>query len=337
MRPDRRLLAALGIALGLSACESLDLNNGPRHATLTYTDDAKSAYDEALVSFRDKDWESARALFAEVKKLFAYSRYARLAELRLADIDFEQEKYSEAISAYREFATAHKNDPDIEYARYRMVKALALDIDDTPFLPPHEERDQATSQEAYKEIRSFLREFPKTRYKADVDYLLQVALSRVARHELYVARYYLRRDNFEAAVTRIDYALKMYPQSNMIPEALVLKAETLMKMKRWDDARATLKLAIERTESPFARAAKNYLAELDARGGGPPTDTSRPPQGKDGPAGTPALPKVPATSSPFPPPETSPLTPPAPGVPPAADPTPLPGAPSGVVPGPIVP
>jgi outer membrane protein assembly factor BamD len=314
MRPPRRLLAALGFALGLSACENLELNGGPRHASLTYTDDAKSAYDEALVSFRDKDWESARALFAEVKKLFAYSRYARLAELRLADIDFEQEKYSEAISAYREFATAHKNDPDLEYARYRMVKALALDIDDTPFLPPHEERDQATSQEAYKEVRSFLREFPKTRYKADVDYILQVALSRVARHELYVARYYLRRDNFDAAIARIDYAQKAYPQSNMIPEALVLKAETLMKMKRWDDARATLKLAMEHTESPFSRAASNYLAELNARGGGSPADASRPPQG-----------------------EGSPRTPNAPGFPPAANPTPSPAAPSATAPTPGVP
>ena len=187
-------------------------------------------------SYENKDWEDARALFGEIKKLFAYSRYARLAELRLADIDFEQDKFSEAITAYREFIQNHKNDPDLEYARYRVSKALFKDIDDTIFLPPAEEREQATTLEAYKEIKSFVRDFPKTRYLKDELYMFEVVVGRLVRHELYVARFYLRRDDFEATVTRIDYALKSFPGSSLEPEALVLKGETLMKMKRLDDA-----------------------------------------------------------------------------------------------------
>src|SRR6478609_4772708 len=133
MRALRRLGLALCLPLCLAAsagCESFDIS-GAKHATLTYTDDARAAYGEAMDSFKNKDWESAKALFGEIRRLFNYSRYARLAELRLADISFEQEKYSEAITAYREFGQSHKNDPDTEYARYRMCKALFLDIDDT--------------------------------------------------------------------------------------------------------------------------------------------------------------------------------------------------------------
>src|SRR5436853_6941216 len=107
MRSLWRLGFALALALGLSGCD-LELN--ARSATLTYTDDARAAYNQAMEAFRSKDWESAKALFAETRRLFTYSRYARLAEIRLADIEFAQEKYAEASSAYREFAQAHRTD-----------------------------------------------------------------------------------------------------------------------------------------------------------------------------------------------------------------------------------
>lgn len=258
--------AALGLALGLVAsagalgCESFEI--GSRTATLTYTDDARAAYDEAMTAFRSRDWENARALLGEVRRLFPYTRYARLAELRLADVDFEQEKFSDAISGYREFAQNHKNDPDVEYSRYRLTKGLFADIDDTILLPPAEERDQATTAEAYKELRSFLREFPKSRYRADVGYMLDVVTGRMARHELYVARYYLKGDNFEAAVARIDFALKTYPGSTLVPEALILKGETLMKMKKLADARVVFERVVSENKGPFVQTAQRFLDEI---------------------------------------------------------------------------
>jgi outer membrane protein assembly factor BamD len=250
----------LGIGAGSLGCESFEI--GARHATLTYTDDARAAYEEAMTAFRERNWEDARALLAEVRRLFPYTRYARLAELRLADVDFEQEKFSDAISGYREFAQNHKNDPDVEYSRYRLTKALFSDIDDTILLPPAEERDQATTAEAYKELRSFLREFPKSRYRGDVAYMLDVVTGRMARHELYVARYYLKNDNFDAAVARIDFALKTYPGSSLTPEALILKGETLMKQKRLADARAVFERVLKEFTGPFLPTAQRFLDEI---------------------------------------------------------------------------
>ncbi len=257
------VFAALGLVLAAGAlgCESFEIG-GAKHATLTYTDDARAAYEEAMVAFRDHDWESARALLAEVRRLFPYTRYARLAELRLADVDFEQEKFSDAISGYREFAQNHKNDPDVEYSRYRLTKALFEDIDDTILLPPAEERDQATTAEAHKELRAFLRDFPKSRYRSDVAYMLDAVTGRLARHELYVARYYLKSDSFEAANARIDYALKTYPASSLVPEAMVLKGETLMKMKRLADARAIFDRVLKEFTGPFLPTARRFLEEI---------------------------------------------------------------------------
>src|SRR5262245_17886680 len=254
----RRLASAmLTVAYFVVGCD-LQTSDGST-ATLTYTEDARAAYAEAMGAFRAKDWEDAKALFAEVKRLFAYSRYARLAELRIADVEFEQEKFTDAIAAYREFIQNHRSDPDVEYAKYRITKALYLDIDDTILLPPQEERDQATAVEAHRELKSFLKEFPRSRYRVDARYMLEVVTGRLVRHDLYVARYYLRTDVFEAAVARCEHALKTYPGSGLDAEALVLKGETLLKMHKREEARRVFGLVIKEYPGPFATTARSFL------------------------------------------------------------------------------
>lgn len=246
--------------LAASGCEAT--LSSPIPPSLTYTEDARKAYDEAMLSFRDRDWESARALFEELRKLFPQSRYARLAELRLADIDFSQEKFTEAIGSYRTFVTNHRNDREVEYARYRLAKALYFDVDDTVFLPPAEERDQATASEAHREIQSFLKQYPRSRYRRDAEYMLDVVTGRLVRHELYVARYYRRRDNFTAALARIDYATKTFPTSALFPEALVLRGETLMMMDRRPEAKQAFETVIKDYGAPFSEPAQRFLEEL---------------------------------------------------------------------------
>jgi outer membrane protein assembly factor BamD len=261
--------------------------------TLTYTEDARKAYDEAMDSFREKDWESARALFSELKKLFPQSRFARLAELRLADIDFAQEKFTEAIGSYRTFVTNHRHDREVEYARYRLAKALYFDVDDTIFLPPAEERDQGTAADAHRELRSFLKQYPRSRYRRDVEYMLEVVTGRLVRHELYVARYYRRMDNFEAALARIDYATRTFPASGLDAEALVLRGETLLMMDRRGEAKQAFEAVVRDYGAPFAEAARRFLAEIDA------PSQERPTIRRDvGPVRKPVGPLAPETSAP---------------------------------------
>ena len=248
------LLVVLALAAGTGGC-----NDSKTAASLTYTEDAYAAYKEAMKAFEEKDWEDARALFEEVKRLFSYSRYAKLAELRIADIDFEQGKFSDAISSYRAYVKGHRGDDNVEYAKYRITKALFLDINDTLLLPPQEERDQANTRDAHRELKGFVRRFPKSRYRVDADYMLEVVTQRLVRHELYVARYYLNEDNFKAAVMRCDYALDNFSGSGLDAEAMVLKGETLLKMQKDDEARDVFQIVVLQYGGPFGMIAKRFL------------------------------------------------------------------------------
>lgn len=256
------LLLGASLALGPLACGGTA--SEPRTGgSFQYAEDAKRAYDEAMAAFEDKNWELAKELFREVRRKYSYSRYARLAELRMADADWEADKLAEAIAGYRTFVRTHRTDAEVPYARYRIVKGLFNQVSDTLLLPPAEERDQATTREAYRELRSFLQDYPAGKFAPEAEHMLKVVTGRLVRHELYVARYYLKRDNFEATVARVQYALRTYDASGLEPEAIVLLGETYLKMHKKAEAKEAFEQILAKyPESPFATPARNFLDEL---------------------------------------------------------------------------
>jgi outer membrane protein assembly factor BamD len=262
-----KLLTGLALVLGclspsgLVACAT---GEGEAQTALDYTDNARRDYEAALAAYEDKNWELADELLNEVRRKYAYSRYARLAELRIADGNFQQEKFAEAISGYKEFVHDHPNDPEVPYARYRVAKGEYDSVSQSVLLPPLEERDLASVNDALNTLRNYLADYPSSEHAEELRYMLDVVLGLLARHELYVARYYLAEGRFEAAIMRCEYSLKTLKSSGLEPEGMVLLGEIYMKQKRKKDARDVLNKLLELyPESAFAVPAKNFLAQLD--------------------------------------------------------------------------
>jgi len=259
MRWATRLAVLFLLGTSLPACGKTK----PAASPLEYSENAKREYERALKVYFDRDYEEATLLFKEVKRKYGYSRYSRLADLRLADIEFKQEKFAEAISAYKGFVHDYPNDPDVPYARYRIAKSLFEQSAPTLLLPPLEERDLASVNEAYDTIRAFLGDFPNYKHAREMEYMLEVVGGLLARHELYVARFYLNKNNFDAAVARCQYALRTYDRSGLEPEALVLLGETYMKMKKRKKARTVFRQMLSLyPDSAFGIPARGFLRML---------------------------------------------------------------------------
>ncbi len=253
----------LGLALcllpSLSGCDKEAHSNTP----LDYSENAKRDYEAAMDAFDSKNWEGARQMLNEVKRKYGYSRYARLAELRLADADYEQDKFAEATAGYKSFVHDYPNDPEIPYARYKVTMTQYDAVSASFLLPSLEERDLAYVNDAHASIRSFLNDYPNSEHAPQLEYMQAVVTGLLARHELYVARFYLDRGKFAPAVARIQYALRTYADSGLEPEGMVLLAEVYMKQKERLKARTVLQLVLERyPESPFVVPAKRFLQQL---------------------------------------------------------------------------
>ncbi len=260
-RSSARMLTVVAALLAAGGCATAPtVAKNPLQAS----QEAERAYEDAMRAFQDHDWETAKTKLEDVKHKYAGGHFARLAELRLVDIDFEQENYAEAITAYRAFTKDHKLDEGVPYARFRIAKALYGEISDSLLLPPQEERDQNNILGAYNELMSFIDAFPASKYLNEARFMLFSVSGRLARHEMYVARYYMNRGIYEPAIRRLNHALRDYESSGMEPEALVMLAEAYLRLDRKEDASLVLhQLLAAYPTSPFIAQGKRYLQQLE--------------------------------------------------------------------------
>lgn len=97
-------IAALGLALALAAAACGGDDKGK---PVTYQLTAKQNYEKGLTELKDENHLEAIKYFSFVKTRFPYSRYATLAELRIADTHLARGRYIEAVDAYRQFIKFH--------------------------------------------------------------------------------------------------------------------------------------------------------------------------------------------------------------------------------------
>src|SRR5262249_26026766 len=137
----------------------------------------------------------------------------------------------EAIEGYRDFIRVHPAHPEVAYAQFRMADAYFRQIPDDWFLaPPAYERDQGPSRNALEQLKKFVHDHPEDERVPRAQKMIRKTLSLLARHELYVARFYLRRGAINAAVMRLRTLLSTYHGSEIDAEALLLLGRTYLEI-----------------------------------------------------------------------------------------------------------
>ena len=238
----------------------------PTPATLSYGESARRDYERAYAAFRDNDCLTAVPLFQHTRREYPYSRYAALAELRSADCELEQSHYAEAIRQYRGFIRARPTHPDIDYAHFRVAVAYFRQIPQDFFLsPPREERDQGPTRSALRIFVRFTREYPESEHVAEAQRMQREVMALLARHELYVADYYLVRDQPRASIARLHTLLEDYEGSGIEPQALVLLGRTYLRLEQRSEARLAFGDLLQRyPESGYATQARDFIARIDS-------------------------------------------------------------------------
>lgn len=244
----------------LPACGA---NNTPR--ALSYGENARRSYRNAFAAFEDRDCLTADPLFQRIRREYPYSRYAALAELRLADCAVIQNNYTEAIRAYRAFVRHRPAHADVPYAHFKIAEAYYRQIPQEFFLsPPPQERDQTATRSALRQLRRFVLDYPESEHIEDAREMVRGALSLLARHELYVAEFYLTRDRPQAAIGRLRHLLDVYEGSGIEPQALLLLGRVYLHMRETLDAQRAFEELIERfPESGYAEQAREFLRRFE--------------------------------------------------------------------------
>ena len=259
------LLAAAGLALAAAGCA----RGKGAGDLLDYTRSAEALFEEAMEEFDDEDCVEADKIFLEVRRKFPYSRFAPLAELRTADCQFIQGNNAEATVSYQQFVKAHPTHEEAHYAAFRRGLAFYEMIPgDWIITPPPHERDQAATRDARTALFHFLRTYPRSEHVERATELLDEVEDALVRHEMYVAEFYLSRDQQNAAAVRLEAVRESFPEASLVPDAMFLQAVTYLAMDRLGEAERVFGEIIEHyPDHHQARRAEDYLAHLARRGG----------------------------------------------------------------------
>jgi len=243
-----RVFLVLVLLACLPGCQSLGKLFGKDAEEPTETLPVEEMYREAKTSLDGGNYDRAARYYQRLSSRFPYGAYSEQAQLELAYVLHKQAKTEEATSAINRFIRTYPTHRHIDYAYY--LKAL-INFDRSSGLllrmarQDMAQRDLGAPTQSLNDFAEVVRRYPNSRYAPDARQRMVYLRNLLARNEMNVGLYYLRRDAYVAAANRGKYVLQTFPQSEYDGDALALMASAYTEMGQEDlaaDARRVLEL-----------------------------------------------------------------------------------------------
>lgn len=208
---------------------------------------AEKLYTSAKESISAGGYDLGIKYFEKLESRFPYGRYAQQAQLEVAYAYYKKEETASAIAACDRFIRLHPNHPNVDYAYY--LKGLANFNEDLGLFgrisdQDLTERDPGAAAESFEAFKQLVTLFPNSRYTPDATLRMNYLVNALASHEVHVARYYMKRGAYVAAINRAQASIKTYPNAPANEEALfiMVKAYDLLNINDLrDDAERVMR------------------------------------------------------------------------------------------------
>ncbi|MBW2040156.1 MAG: outer membrane protein assembly factor BamD [Deltaproteobacteria bacterium] len=218
-------------------------------------------YTKGIIIFNKGKYKEAIEAFTQLKNYFPSDElYALKADLRIADCYFFRKEYPEAITRYTEFKKRHPFHPDVPYVEFQIGLCYYQQI-------LSKDRDQEATVKALTAFQNVASNYPDTIFAQKAREKIAFCRRRLAEHELYIARFYLRKGKYPAAAKRLTSVLERNPAFGIEDEVLYFLGIALHKQKRDPEAFTPLtRLVQDYPQSPFTKKGQKLLASLKAEG-----------------------------------------------------------------------
>lgn len=199
------------------------------------------------------DYQGAIDKFQDVIDNYPYSDVATLAELRIADAYFEQERWEEALTYYRDFAELHPEHEKVPYTLYRT--ALSHYHQTRPA-----NRDQTPTREALAALDEVITRYPYSPEAREAEALWRELRTRLGRSVMEIGDFYLDREEYQSAAERYRSVLNEYPGLGLDAKALYNLGVCYRNMNRADEATQLFQVILENYQgSEVAEAAQSLI------------------------------------------------------------------------------
>jgi outer membrane protein assembly factor BamD len=249
-------MAALAGLLSLAGCASTGTDE------VVEVPSADRLYDEGVAQLESQksmlginftNYQDAIDKFQDIIDNYPYSEYAVLAELRIADAQFAQHRWDEALNYYRDFAQLH---PDHEKVPYTMLRtALCHERQSEKSV-----RDQTQTREAVAALDQLILRYPNAAETSQAEELWKKLRRKLAKQALTVGDFYFERDEYQSAANRYRSVIDEFPGLGLDADALYKLGLAYSRMNREDDARELFEVILENyPASNIADAARDQI------------------------------------------------------------------------------
>jgi outer membrane protein assembly factor BamD len=224
------VIAALFLAIALSGCGLF-----PEVKDETSGWSANKIYAAAKDALTEGSYDKSIQYFEKLESRYPYGRYAQQAQIEIAYAYWKAGEPASAVAACERFIKLHPNHPNVDYVYY--LRGLVNFNEDLGILgsvsnQDMTERDPKGARDSFDAFKELVNRFPDSKYAADSVARMKYLVNALASHEVHVARYYMKRTAYLAAINRAQFALKNYPDAPATEEALfiMVKAYDLLGM-----------------------------------------------------------------------------------------------------------
>ena len=192
---------------------------------------AKQIYDRAEYEMARSKPIDAIAFFSDVERLYPYSEWAKRSVIMQAFANHKAKQYKEARDAAERYFEYYPADEDSAYAQYIIALSYYDQIEDIG-------RDQDVTAKSLQAFKKLIKNYPDSEYVKPAELKFDLAFDHLAGKEMEVGRYYLKRQQFPAAINRFRIVVEDYQTSSYTAEALHRLVEAYLSMGLVDEAQS---------------------------------------------------------------------------------------------------
>ena len=217
------LLINLIFSLLLSSCSYMEGVFKEPVPTIGMT--AAQIYGEGKAFLDAEDYPNAIIYFDILEARYPFGIYSTQSMLDLAYASYQSNLKSEAIVNADRFIRLYPNHPQVSYAYY--LRALANFDKDSNFITKlfaqdPSKYDVSKLKKSFDDFSIVINKFPDSKYAKDSRNRLLYIKNMMARNELYIAKYYVKRNAHIAAIERVKYLLTNYNGTPSTEDALLI-------------------------------------------------------------------------------------------------------------------
>ena len=170
-------------------------------------------YTEAYRNFEIGDYNQAIKIFEIVEKDYSYTEWAPRALLMRAYMYYDAGDYVAALTLLQRFKQRNSGSKNLQYVEYLIGICMFEQIN-------YISLTQEPTELALRQFEKIMSNYPSSSYATDAKFKIDLINEQKAGKEMYLARYYAKKEMWLPALYRLNNVFKDYQSTVFIEEAL---------------------------------------------------------------------------------------------------------------------